>query len=1172
MNNLTSSYKDFTNSTYFPVFRWKWFLCQCCALISLPYLSGNAQNSLRDIPSPDVEEQLQSFQIADGFEVNLFAADPMVIKPIQMNWDEQGRLWVVSSTVYPHLKPGETANDRIYVLEDSNGDGQADKSTIFAEGLIAPTGILPGDGGVYVANSTEILHLKDTNGDGRADVRRRVLTGFGTGDTHHLIHTFRWGPDGLMYFNQSIYIYSHVETPWGVRRLEGGGVWQFNPKTMELNVYAKGLINPWGLQFDRWGQSFLTDGAGGEGINFAFPEATFVTAPSAERIVRGLNPGQPKHSGLDVVSGRHLPESWEGSLITNDFRANRINRFVLEDQGSGFVSKQVDDLLWTDHIGFRPVDILVGPDGAIYVADWYNPIIQHGEVDFHDPRRDQQHGRIWRITAKGRDTLPLMNLTALSTTQLLDALKAPEAWTRTMAKQVLKNREGVEEALAKWVDGLDAKEEGYEHCLLEALWLSQSRGTVNMPLLSRLLVAEQEGARSAAVRVLSAWNRQIPNVMNLLERAVQDSHPRVRLEVVSALGLIRQPEAAQLALSVLDLPVDEYLDFALWNTIRLLEGAWMPKFAQDGQYLGDAKRTSYALKSVKNPKAISHLTNLYVSDQVPKSYQNDVLNAISRHGGTAELNELFEKTLAERTAPAKTAARLAALKQAANQRKLSPENQPGRIGTLVEHDDPEISTLALQLAGLWNRTELTMRLVSLIESGDREVKTAALGTLAMMSDPKGHRLLFDMAEKGKTAEIRILATAQLVQVNPAQAAELTVGLLGSQPADRDAADLFRAFMREDDYVAALTAQLEKQRIPAEMAKLGRQSMRQISWFRQNNHVSQALRKALEESGGVLPPERMPQQLSDSQVYALVQQVKNTADPEVGEAIYRKAALACQTCHAIGGAGGLIGPDLSSLGTSSPIDNIIKSIVDPTESIKEGYELQKITKSDGSVVMGYLVSDGGSEIVLRNVAGMEESIPKTLVSAHESVPGSLMPPGLTASLERKEFIDLIGYLSKLGESGNYRVPNERLVRRWRTASSQPELIRRWESEGLEALISGDFRFRMSPNYSKVAGDLPLDEVPLIELRDGKQQSMVQFEIEVLTEGEVSFKVNLAKGFSIWAANKSVPIKDQVATVRLPQGKHQITMAIDRGIHAEGSLKIQLQEPPSGAAQTRLTMGR
>ena len=140
-----------------------------------------AQNALRDIPSPDPQIQLDMFQVAEGYEVNLFASDPDVIKPIQMNWDAEGRLWVVSSTVYPHLKPGEKANDKILVLEDSDGDGKADQSTVFAEGLITPTGILPGDGGVYVANSTEILHLKDTDGDGKADAEEKILTGFGTG-------------------------------------------------------------------------------------------------------------------------------------------------------------------------------------------------------------------------------------------------------------------------------------------------------------------------------------------------------------------------------------------------------------------------------------------------------------------------------------------------------------------------------------------------------------------------------------------------------------------------------------------------------------------------------------------------------------------------------------------------------------------------------------------------------------------------------------------------------------------------------------------------------------------------------------------------------------------------------------------------------------------------------
>ena len=223
------------------------------------------------IPDPDPEIERKSFVVADGFEVNLFAADPLIAKPLQINFDPAGRLWIASSEVYPQITPGAVADDKVLIVEDRDHDGRADSTTVFARGLLIPTGIEPGDGGAYVANSTELLHFKDTDGDGKADATRVVLSGFGTEDTHHILHTLRWGYDGMLYFNQSIYIHSHIETPHGVRRLGGGGIWQFRPETMELEVFIRGLVNPWGHHFDRWGQSFATDGAGGEGINYCIP-------------------------------------------------------------------------------------------------------------------------------------------------------------------------------------------------------------------------------------------------------------------------------------------------------------------------------------------------------------------------------------------------------------------------------------------------------------------------------------------------------------------------------------------------------------------------------------------------------------------------------------------------------------------------------------------------------------------------------------------------------------------------------------------------------------------------------------------------------------------------------------------------------------------------------------
>src|SRR5947208_29938 len=228
-------------------------------LLALAPSAAFGQNDAK-IPDPDPELERKTFIVAPGFEVNLYAADPLLAKPIQMNFDPQGRLWVASSEVYPQIQPGQKANDKIIVLEDTDGDGRADKTTVFADGLLIPTGVEPGDGGAYVADSTALVHLMDTDGDGKADRRRVVLSGFGTEDTHHILHTLRWGPDGMLYFNQSIYIHSHIETPWGVKHLNAGGIWQFRPETMQLNVFMRGLVNGWGHAFDAYGQSFATDG------------------------------------------------------------------------------------------------------------------------------------------------------------------------------------------------------------------------------------------------------------------------------------------------------------------------------------------------------------------------------------------------------------------------------------------------------------------------------------------------------------------------------------------------------------------------------------------------------------------------------------------------------------------------------------------------------------------------------------------------------------------------------------------------------------------------------------------------------------------------------------------------------------------------------------------------
>ncbi|MCH2385953.1 MAG: HEAT repeat domain-containing protein [Pedosphaera sp.] len=977
--------------------------------------AGLGQNSL-SVSKPEadnsVKAELASFAVDKRLQVNLFADESMgIANPVCMRWDARGRLWVLCTWAYPQLKPGAKPNDKLLILEDTNGDAKADKIFTYIDGLNMPTGFALGHGGAYIGNGRELLHVRDTTGDGKADKRVVLFSGFGTGDTHQTINSFAWSPGGELFFSQGLHCFSRVQTPWGIRKLDEHGSWRLRPLRRQLHAHRRtsGGGNPWGFAFGDWGEPFIK--SNGPGVSELLPGMV-----ASEQIVGGYWGGavqigatKIKSMIIEIVDTPVLPKDFQGDFLIAGYFARNIARLRPTVNGAGHKLQTLAPILTSTHNAFRPVDLNTGPDGALYVADWFNPIIGHYQASLRHPDRDKKHGRIWRITTKGQPLLKPPALAKMNAAQLCNQLPAPLRRTRKLAKLRLMDLPKAKAIAAtqQWVDALKPTDPALEAKLFEAIGVFESHEVVDRPLLERLLASKDYRARAYATRVVGRWHDRLKNPLALLRRSATDEHSRVRLEAIVAASDVREAESIVIAAQAADGSADRFITFAFKNAVHALASEWKPALLA-GKL--DFAKPAHLLSVVREGggNEVASVVRQKLADSALSTARKLVLaELLAQIGNSADAALALELASIHPTV-------LHALVNAARERNLqAPANAAELLNVPLKTTATRAG--AVQLIGAWklNAHAETIRALATGQTEPLAVRMAAAVALGQLNIPQAVETLASLVTVNGAADLRVAALGSLAKHDVARAAQLTAGLSGQVKPD-ELGPVLAALLQRNAGADAMAGALGQAEVSADTAKLI------LRWLNAAGRVEPKLNLVLNKLIGV---QSVAPVYSADFVRALAKEALAKGDAVSGKKVFQLPLASCTACHAVDGVRGAVtsvkGPNLSAVAAGLPVDLLVESVLWPARQIKEGYAATTVITKDGRVLSGFTHSEDKTVLRVRDLATGKIAPVQTSNIKQRTLNGTVMPPGLTASLTRAELRDLIKYLSTLKTTGELK---------------------------------------------------------------------------------------------------------------------------------------------------------
>ena len=974
-----------------------------------PVLKHLAPNPAKPtaIANEDAQSVVRSMMLTPGFQAELLAAEPDVKQPVAFAIDERGRLWIAEAYSYPNKRKDGRNEDRILILEDTDGDGSFDKRSVFIDGLNLVSGIEVGFGGVWVGAAPELLFIpKDAND--RAGTPQVLLDGWGYQDTHETLNSFSWGPDGWLYGNQGVFTRSQVGkpgTPDDQRTDFRSGVWRYHPTRHEFELFAHGGSNQWGLDFNSNGHLFMTHCRsfwGGGGTTYVIRNGHFWNQannnyapflsnsgpdfaphlknylPAAAQYDSGAGgAGKPgsdaiygghSHVGTMIYLGDNWPDSYRDHLFTNNLFGHQLNHQVNERRGSAYETLHAGhDLLLAPNPRYMAVDLQTGPDGAVYLIDWCD--LQHCHTP-SDEKWDRTNGRVYRVSWNPSFKPVKVDLAKASDTELAQLHSHKNDWYSRQARNQLQHRSASRPIAPEAISLLIAQSKSQDRPLaLRAIWTLHATQHLADSQLADLAKNPDEILRAWSIQLATeqASKTRLP-APTLVHLAKTDPSAAVRLALASAMPQVNKETAWEIGSALAAHPQDaddRFLPKMIW--------CGLGRIASD-----DLNRALEIAKTTPLPSVADSIH--WFASRTQKG--RDLLLQSLTKGDDATASK---------------ALRIMAFALKDDAASPMPNGWPEARQRLLASKNTPLADVADSLSALFGDQAVLQKLRALLADTAQpaERRQFAFDQLKRANDPASLPVFASLLDN---ASLQSAVIPLLARSNDPSVAEALISKFSTLKPEDQSAALNALTSRHQLATPLLRAMKEGRFNRNHVSSLHVRQMRNLKNSQIDRLLDESWGKVNESSAAAKDTiARLKKGYSSAPLWAY--------DAKAGAETFKQL---CGICHAMNGQGGNLGPDLGGSWRHG-VDYFLENIVDPNAVIGENFQLHVITRKDGAVSSGLLDQESPSAVTLRTT-GQPVVIPKSDIAKHERSPQSLMPPGLLEALPEKKAFELLKYLT------------------------------------------------------------------------------------------------------------------------------------------------------------------